>query len=209
MSFWDDFYDVLFKPVEGLKRIAIKANIWSGLLVYLGVTVIANLSTVRGFSPAQISEMSRGTGIPVAFFEAIARAEPLLSLVLVLSFGPLIFLVRASFLSLAAHLLGKKGDVRSLGAALGYAQLPTVLIAPFSFLNRIIPLEIMGIVSISTFIWVFALRVLAVRSVFNLSTGRAILAILLPFLFLLAALLLFFLFFGAFLSPLLTELLPH
>ncbi len=207
MGFLDDFYDVLFKPVEGLKRVATKANIWAGLLVYLGVIVIANLSTVRGFSPAQISEMSMGTAISTAFFEAISGAEPLLSLVLVLSFGPLIFLARASFLNLAAHLLGEKGDVRSLGAALGYAQLPTVLIAPFSFLNRIIPLEIMGAVSVFTFIWVFSLRVLALRTTFNLSTGRAVLVIFLPFLFLLAALLFFFLFLGAFLSPLLAEFL--
>lgn len=203
MNFLDDFYDVLFKPRKAFTRLSKRTNIWVGLLIYLVVVVVANLSSINVISPTQLALNLEQWGfmVPPAFFEDINRIAPLMNVVSVITFGPLIFLGRAALLSLSTALLGGKNDSRSLGLALGYAQIPSVLVAPFALLDRAIPANFMGIVTFIIYIWVLVLRAVALSSTSGLSTGRAVLALLLPLLALLLSLIFFLLFFGAFFAP--------
>lgn len=208
MHFLDDFYDVLFKPRTAFSRLSQRTNIWTGLLVYLVVALVANLSNINVLSPSQLAVEAEQWGfmLPPGFFEGLNRIAPLINVVSVLTFGPLVFLGRTALLSLSASLLGGRNDGRSLGLTLGYAQLPEVLVAPFALLNRAIPLNFMGIVTFGLYIWVLVLRVFAIQSACKLSTGRSVLALLLPLLALLLALIFFLLFLGAFLTPFLAQL---
>ncbi len=207
MRFLDDFYDVLFKPKVGLQRVSEKGNIWIGLAIYLVVTVISNLSSLNAVPSEQFAQEMGLLGLTISpvFFERFSRTIPLLNTVIVLSLGPIVFFARTAFLSLIAQLFGGEGKVRSLGAALGYAQLPTVLMAPFSVLNRIIPTDFMGIVSLAIFIWVIVLRIIAIRSTFEFTTGKSAIVLFVPFLVLITSLIFFLLFFGAFLTPFIME----
>jgi hypothetical protein len=208
MHFLDDFYDVLFKPKTAFARLSQRTNIWVGLLVYLVVVLVANLSSIDVISSSQLAlEMEQlGFTVSPAIFESINRIAPLINAVSVLTFGPLVFLARAAFLSLSAALLGGKNDSRSLGLALGYAQLPSVLVAPIALLDKAIPFNIMGIASVGIYIWVLVLRSIALSSASSLSIRRSFLALLLPFLVLLLSLIIFLLFFGAFLAPFMIQI---
>ncbi len=208
MTFLDDFFDVLLKPAAGFKRLAEGKNIYAGLLIYLGVVIISNLSSMNTVHPGEIARDMEQAGLvlPASFIGSLPQVLPFLSIITVLTFGPAFFLGRAALVSLSAALLKGEGDVRSLGLVFGYAQLPYILIAPASLLSRVVNFEFLGVVSAAIFIWVIVLRVIALRSVYNLSTGRSILAVFLPFLVVLLSLLFFFLFMGAFMSPLLAEL---
>ena len=208
MTFLDDFFDVLLKPAAGFKRLAEGKSIYAGLLIYLSVVIISNLSSINTVHPGEIARDMEQMGLvlPASFIGSLPQVLPFLSIITVLTFGPAFFLGRTALVSLSAVLLKGEGDVRSLGLVFGYAQLPYILIAPASLLSRVVNFEFLGLVSAAIFIWVIVLRVIALRSVYNLSTGRSILAVFLPFLVVLFSLLFFFLFMGAFMSPLLAEL---
>jgi hypothetical protein len=207
MHFLDDFYDVLFKPKTAFTRLSQRTNIGLGLFIYLVVVLVANLSSMDVISPSQLAlDMEQwGFAVPADFFKDISRIAPLISAVSVLTFGPLLFLARTALLSLSAALLGGKNDSRSLGHALGYAQLPSVLVAPFALLDRALPFNVMGVIALGLYLWVLILRVAALSSASGLSTGRAVLALLLPLLALLLSVIFFLLFFGAFFAPLILQ----
>jgi hypothetical protein len=146
MHFLDDFYDVLFKPKTAFARLSQRTNIGLGLFIYLVVVLVANLSSMDVISPSQLAlDMEQwGFAVPADFFKDINRIAPLISAVSVLTFGPLLFLARTALLSLSAALLGGKNDSRSLGHALGYAQLPSVLGGPLCPARQSPPLQCNG-----------------------------------------------------------------
>lgn len=96
---------------------------------------------------------------------------------------------------LIAYLLGGRGRFMSLIATLGFAQVPSLLAIPFSTLPLLATVSsglgllgtlVSGLVGLAVGIWTFVLSILGVREAMGLSTGRAVLTVLIPVLVLLA-----------------------
>lgn len=207
-EFLDDFYDVLFNTSKGLSRIARERNIWNGLAVYLFVNLIVSLATVNlslGYEMEQGAFLMPPEIVP--FFspeigEGFHRLVPLTALLVQLVFGPLYFLLVVAVRNSVAELFGGGGNLFSLGAVLGYGQLPYLVIALGSLLNRYTAFNTAGLFSAAALVWSLWLKVAGLRAVHKFSWGRALLCYFMPLLAVLAAVILFLLLAVVFLFPL-------
>lgn len=205
-QFIDDFYDVLFKPSRGMARVAKERTVWHGLLVYLAVSLVSTLTALGSEPPGMHGELARF--FPGEAAAMLARSMPVLSLISILVFSPLLLFVWSAVLHFSGELLGGRGRATSLTAVIGYAQLPYLLVAPTALAARYLSVDIVGLAGLVAFIWSILLKIEGIRVVHDFSRRRAALAYFLPFLAALAAFLVFLLLLGAFLMPLLSQLFP-
>lgn len=209
-GFLDEFYDIIFKPQAGLKKVNETRGFWHGLIIYLLVLIITSLSTIPSALPEQISQELQATGLNVPFgaIESLARMLPLLNIFIIICFAPFFFILQVGVYNLIAEVLGGKSQGSNLAALWGYTRLPAILVAPFSVLFRFLNFELISIVTLITGIWILVIRIMAIKELYRFSTGRSILLYFLPYILLLSALIVFLLFFGAFLIPFFAEFLP-
>jgi hypothetical protein len=206
-QFIDDFYDILFKPVLGMERIVRERTVWHGLLIYLAVSLVSTITTFGAMDTGDLAaEMTQFISPDAA--AALLRSWPVLNLIFILIFTPFLLFLWTAVLQFSAELLGGKGRGLQLGAGLGYAQLPYILVAPFGLVARYLAFDVVGLISLVAFIWAVILRIEAIRAAHVLTRGRAALTFFLPLLALIAASIIFFLLVGSFLMPLISELFP-
>ncbi len=206
-QFIDDFYDVLFKPVRGISRVAVERSIWHGLVIYLAVSLVSSLTAVATASAREFAGDLGEFWSPEAMV-LLLRSTPVLSLISILVFAPILLFLWSAILNFSSELLGGQGRGLRLATAIGYAQLPYILVAPLSLASRYMDIDVVGMATFVAFIWSIVLKIIAIRSVHSFTTGRAVLAYLLPALVLLTALIIFVLLLSAFLMPLLMEVFP-
>lgn len=206
-QFIDDFYDVLFKPAKGMSRVSSQRSVWHGLLVYLAISLISAMTAVGTGDSQAITEELTGF-LPQQTVSLLLQSWPVLNIIMILVFSPIVLFVWASILQFSSELLGGQGRGLSLAAVVGYAQMPYILLAPVGLISRYLPLNIMGVAGFMAFLWSLLLKIEGIRASHNFSRRRAALAYFLPLLILIVAAIIFFLLLGSFLMPLLSELYP-
>lgn len=205
--FIDDFYDVLFKPARGMERVVAERTVWHGLAVYLAVSLVSTLTALATADPDIIGH-DLGRFWPQETVTLILRSSPVLGLITILIFAPLLLFAWSAILQFSAELVGGRGRGLQLAAAVGYAQLPYLLVAPFTLLAVYTAFDLTGMATFAAFIWSVVLKTEAIRAAHLVSRGRAVLAYFLPVLLVLLAAVVFVLLAGAFLMPLLSRLFP-
>lgn len=210
-GFLDDFYDTLFQYHKGLTRIARERTVWHGLAVYLIVNVIVSLATVNVPAVTEYDASFWITPelaplIPLEVVEGVLRFIPLFSVLFYLVFGPLYFLLSVAVLQFVSRLFGGQGEPTSLGAVLGYANLPYVIVAVGGLFARHTAFNIIGLVSLAAFLWSVWLKVAGIKIVHNFSWGRSTLVFFMPAIVLITVVILFILLFIVFLIPLAAQI---
>ncbi len=207
-KFLDDFYEILFKPAQGMKKISQEKNIWQGLLIYLIISVIVSLSTSTYQLRSLLTQDFSGIPMPIELTESMLRFMPFIDLLFKVTFGALLFLVWTAILHLSADVLGGENRGYRLGAVLGYAQLPYIIMAPVSLLARYVPFDLISVASIILFFWTLILRIIGLRETYNFSTPWSILCYFLPAAALILIVIIFLIITGAFFLPLVSEFVP-
>lgn len=205
----DDFYDVLFKPREGLSRVIRDRTVWQGLFVYVAVSLVS-FFTATGTSTADPTQLSAETGgmlSPEAIAQVL-RSQPLVGVISILLFSPFLLFAWAAIVQFAAGLLGGRGQGVTLAAAVGYAQLPYLLVAPVGLVDSALQTNFTSLATFIAFVWSLFLKIEAVRLVNGFPRGRAAFAYFLPIIALAAAILVFTLLVGAVFMPILAEFFP-
>jgi len=103
-----------------------------------------------------------------------------------LLFGYLKWFIYSAVLHLIAEFLGGNGQARGVFTVAGLAGLPFIFIVPFQFLmlllgsrSIVVPL-LMGLAGFGILIWSAVILVIGLAQVHHLSTGRAVLVVLIP-----------------------------
>lgn len=203
----DDFYDVLFKPQAGMSRVVSERTVWQGLFVYLAVSLVSLFTAVGTADPAQISAETAGM-LPPETVAQILRAQPLVGVIAILLFSPLVLFAWAAILQFSAGLLGGRGHSVTLAAAVGYGQLPYLLVAPVGLIDAALHTNLVSLATFVAFIWSMLLKIEAIKTVNGFSRGRAALAYFLPVLAFIAGVLVFTLLMGAVFMPILMQFFP-
>ncbi|PKM82291.1 MAG: hypothetical protein CVU88_03395 [Firmicutes bacterium HGW-Firmicutes-13] len=207
-KFLDDFYEILFRPTQGMNKISREKTIWHGLLVYIGVSVIVSLSS-GSYHPDSLAGDLGGLPFPVEVTENMLRVLPFFNVLLNVTFIPVVFLIWTSILHLTADILGGQNRSYRLGAVIGYGQLPYVFMAPVSLLSQYLPFDLIGIASLVLFLWSLVLKIVGLRETYGFSTSKAILSYFLPVGVLLVSLIIFVIFLSLFFAPFIAEFIPN
>ncbi|RQD76728.1 MAG: YIP1 family protein [Candidatus Syntrophonatronum acetioxidans] len=224
-NFLDDFYDILFRPGQGMRKVGRQKTIWHGLLVYLVVNLIGTLSTASYQVQLLDLQELQQLPLPLEVTEGVLGMMPFMELLTKITLGPLYFLGAVAVLHLAASLLkgeknnyqgnegregikGDQGNVKGLGAVLGYGYLPYVFLAPVSLAARYVAFDLIQFASLIFFFWALILKVVGIREVYQFSSSRALLCYVLPAGVILAAFFLFALLAVIFFAPLMGQMVP-
>ena len=208
-GFLDDFFDTLFQYKKGLSRIAVERTVWHGLAVYLVVNIIVSLATVN--IPAASEQNVWITPelvplIPMEIVQGVLRFIPLFSVLLYLVFGPLYFLLSVAVLQFVSRLFGGQGEPSSLGAVLGYANLPYVIVAVGGLFSRYTDFNLIGLMSLAAFLWSVWLKITGLKVVHGFSWGRSTLVFFMPAIVFATVFILFILLFIVFMVPLAAQI---
>ena len=208
-GFLDDFYDTLFQYSKGFARIARERTVWHGLAVYLLVNIIVSLATIN--LPAAEQEVSSimpelAPFVPLEVVEGMMRFIPLFSMLAYLVFGPLYFLLSVAVLQFISRLFGGEGDPTRLGAVLGYANIPYVIVAVGGLFSRYTIFDIVGLISLIAFLWSVLLKIAGIKIVHNFTWGRSILVFFMPTIAIITVFTLFVLLFIVFLIPIAAQI---
>ncbi len=205
----DDFCDVLFNPAKGLGRVAKDRSIWQGLAVYLLVSIIISLATlnVDSFAASPLLLREPSPFLTTDFLQRTQHLFPLLTFFVQLLFAPLYFFLLVAIQNFAAGLFAGEGKITSLGAVLGYAHLPLLIIAIGGLLGRYTSFNILGLVGLIAFLWSVVLKIAGIRLVYDFSWGRASLIFFMPLIALVTSFILFILLAIVFLFPMFMQAL--
>jgi len=168
----DSIYDVLFCPSPALRRIGEESRWGMAVLVYLVCLILPAIA--MGFFIKTLGFHKFG-GMLVAA-EVVGRF--------------MLLVLGVAVLHLVAELFGGKGTAKGLLAAMCFAHLPQLLAVPFfvismlwasSFWKALVPL-----VSVAVSCWTLVLNIVAIKEVYQISGGRAVLIFVIPIIAVLA-----------------------
>jgi len=166
--FIDYMYGTLVNPKKTLALLAARQNFGMGLCAFLIVNLFSSLATLMGEDLGQLAEgIDLGAALPAIF---------LITFIITV----IMWLVGLGVLHLLAELLGGAGSIKSLIATQGFAQLPAIFVVPFAFISIFVGDWLTITASLLLGIWSLILSVFAVKFSYSLSTGRSILAVILP-----------------------------
>lgn len=165
-TFFELLYGVLFTPAATFARIARGHPLGAAVLVFL---ITQLLSAVAAGYVA-------GDELPAA----VRSALPFVLFPLSLLGGAAGWFLSAAVLHLLAEFFGGTGRGYHLFVALGFTGLPGIFLAPAALLARGRLEWIYNFLALVVFVWSVVLMVNAVQAVHGLSTGRAVLTILVP-----------------------------
>lgn len=188
-GFLELVYGIFFEPRPTMQKVARRPPLGQAALV---VTILNVLGTGAWFLTAAGVLGRELDAASLSFFAPALQALIPLGAVTVFLWGYLKWFAYSSFISLAAELLGGLGRAGGVMAASGLAGLPAVLLIPVQLLTYGTIAEnlagnmLTGLAGLAVAIWSMVLNVIGVREVHSLSTGRSLLAVLSPYLALLA-----------------------
>jgi hypothetical protein len=169
-SLWDILYDVLFQPRIAMRNIAEQKNIGQAAIVAL-VSILMPIWAVS--FELKKSEMT-------TMIQAMIGVKVIGSL--------LVWIIGAAIWNLIAECFGGKGTGVGLFSALGFAHIPRVFMIPLWGLIAVMPASSKNVLmTLSVLIilcWSFALDVVAIKEVHQLSTAKAVLVMVTPMLIL-------------------------
>ncbi|RJQ27666.1 MAG: YIP1 family protein [Peptococcaceae bacterium] len=176
-------YGVLFDPTATMKKVALQLPV--GLTVLI-VTIITLIVTSMGIFT--FTRITGGVSPMYGMGHLMTVIQSVIPLIIIfgLLFGYLKWFVFSSVLHLTAEFLGGNGQARGVFIVAGLAGLPSIFIVPFQFLTLLlgsrsiaVPL-LMGLAGFGILIWGAVILVIGLAQVHHLSTGRAVLVVLIP-----------------------------
>ncbi|MCG0276362.1 MAG: YIP1 family protein [Thermosediminibacteraceae bacterium] len=196
-DFIDNIAGVLFSPVQTLRKIAFEGKIAQGIAVLILselLPALAKSASSVGNGGMDFLSLS-GTALEDIFPE-FQNMPSLIAFGAILGalFAPFVHFVFTAVLELASQFaspgvktLGPLKTGPALFAALAFATLPRVFMAPVSLLVRLTGVNVGPLFSLIFWGWAVTLQVIALRETHGFSTGRAVLVYFAP-LFALAVL---------------------
>lgn len=160
-------YDCLFHPQKTLFLVAMEQRLYEGIWIWMLSVLLTVVSVL-----------------------AQAERSFLLSLIGIYLGAGIFFLIRIGLLHGAARLLGGRGTIKGLAAALCFADVPLNLATLAESLTFFLPTELVHVISFFSGIWALWLCVITVRQHYQLGAVYSILAIFLPILAVLVCILL-------------------
>jgi len=194
-SFIDNLYGVIFTPSEAMKKITREKPIGQGLIVLILSTLLPMLSTSRTFVRINQLQPTLPPGMPPQIAPFIHSMGPFLLIIAAITiiiFKPLITFLFTALIHMISEFLGGEGEGKGLFTGFCFASFPSILMAPIHIINNFTSFNIASIFNFALFIWVIVLQVIAVKQNNNFSTSRAVLTYVLPWLILLAAVIVMF-----------------
>lgn len=161
-------YDVLFYPAQAMRQVVDKELTRQGLLVFLLSVLLPSLAlwlglrdSVMGMAASALSMFHIGGSM-------------------------LLWFTGTAILHLIAEFYGGQGRAKGLFAALGFAQLPRILIIPLWVLAALLPEAIrplfMGLSAAGVLLWILALHVSALQAAYTFGKAKAVLVLTTPLL---------------------------
>ncbi|MGI5879668.1 MAG: YIP1 family protein [Syntrophomonadaceae bacterium] len=173
MSAIDSVYGVLFDPVNTFRYLKDHKPYGQAILLLVLVLTITVV-----FQTAQLK--NNAAIMPEEFGEGILVITIMSAVMSVLS----IFFL-SGFVSLLSEIFWEKANAGGVLTNTCFASLPSVLAPPLGYAATITGLEWIGIIlSLFIAVWVFILQLLGVREALEISTGRAVLLMFMPFIIL-------------------------
>ena len=176
LRFVELVYGILFNPKVTFSKIAPEPPLFLSFCILMLVVVLT--ATVNILIPNELENL------PTTYAAILSKVGPFLGII-----GAIItivfWFVRAGILQLVAELLGGKGRATGVLAVLALAEIPKVMAIPFQVISyfttsSFISKFIMIFAALAVFIWSIVILVIGFREVQQLSTGRTILALVLP-----------------------------
>jgi hypothetical protein len=158
---------VLVRPTSTIRSICEQRPVGWAVVVYL---IVGLITTVAWIDPGMLEEL----GMPDPGMPAIVVAFSIANIVTLV--------VGTAIGHLAALVLGGKGSYWGLFCGFGFAALPGIFAAPLAVIGLVPVLGAMlsGLGNFGIGVWSLVLTILAIRGNYLVSTGRAILILLLP-----------------------------
>lgn len=177
---------VLARPVDAMRRIA-AARPWPiAIALSIGLALLSGLAGMTA-PDTTVEDLNSAGAFDLETAQRIADLlnaiqSPLFAVVSAL-LAPLGLAITSGILYLCGRLLGGRGPYSALFSTEGFASIPSALLVPFTVLFNLIGgvgASLGSCLSFLVGIWVLVLTALAIRESLNLSTGRAIAALLIP-----------------------------
>lgn len=157
----EQIYGILFQPAVALREICHTRPLKHAVAIIVAATVF---TTWAGY----FAVLSNGMIVIVS-----------------IAFTLVAWFLNCAIIHLMAELLGGNGQATGLLTANGYTQVLRIFSVPIIVLASLMPaqwkLDLIALGSTAIVIWEAVLTVIAIRENYNLSTGRAVLALVLPF----------------------------
>ncbi|MBP2650781.1 MAG: Yip1 protein [Firmicutes bacterium] len=176
-SFIETIYDVLFKPMTALSKLAEERPLGQAVVVLLISLIIPALGAYFVFSSAGFEKLRNFILITqtIGYF--------------------LLWFLGAAILHLIAEIYGGKGTVIGLLVTTGFANLPHLLAVPFLvgtiFIQSSVMNGLVALVSLVIFCWTLTLNVIALKEVYKISWAKAVLVLITPSMVIIALLIVF------------------
>ena len=192
-SFWRWVVGTVVTPRRTLREV-IMADAWpQALALILAVAALQAILRLGELAIQVVAFSGGGTGVGITPLWALGATSPLAASsgsLGALTSIPAAWTAASLIYYLIAMLLGGRGSFTGLWAALGFASLPALLLAPVTVplwlaaMLGPLPAIVVGllaiVVAIPMVIWSIALQAIAVREAMSLGSGRAALTILIP-----------------------------
>lgn len=185
--FLEIIYDVLFNPVAAMRQITDKkpvAGAFAAFLLSVGIPAAAVYFALKNEEWQKL-------------FAIIFLAQ-LIGSFLMWFFG-------AAVLSLVAEVFGGRGSSFALFVALGFTNIPRILIVPILVVAAVLPggvgAAVLAVASLAVIFWTMYLDVAAIMGSHGLSAVRALLVLIAPLIMVAAAVIILIAVVGASLVP--------
>ncbi|HOB11544.1 MAG TPA: YIP1 family protein [Syntrophomonadaceae bacterium] len=173
MSVTESIYGVLFEPVTTLRTLAVQKPYGRALLIFLAVTLLSLI-----FEQA-LMVYNDNEALEILPANAVWMFNILGTFLSVL-----LLLVISGLLSLISEIIYGKFNAGGILVTLCYASVPGILGPPIHYAFSLAGQEWLGsILALLAMVWVLILQVIGVRESLQVTTGQAILIMVLPGLF--------------------------
>ncbi|MCL6478787.1 MAG: YIP1 family protein [Peptococcaceae bacterium] len=182
-GFLELIYGILFDPVKTFQRIAASPPLKNVVLIFSLVKVLSVL--VGGYLAAKFMFAGLTGGVPAGLDKLFRCTAPVMA-VFGLVYEYVKWFVYSGLLYFLAELSGGRG--RAVGAltATGLASLPTLLALPVQILAAVLggtggmAWFVNILLSLAVLVWGVVLVIIGVRETQRLSTGSAVMVVLIP-----------------------------
>lgn len=170
MSITESIYGVLFEPVDTLRTLADNKPYGRALLIFIAVTLLSIVfeQALNVYNNNEVLKI-----IPANAVWMINLMGSILSV--------LLLLVISGLLSLISEIIYGKFNAGGILVVLCYASIPGILGPPIHYAFSLAGLEWLGAtLALLAMIWVLVLQVIGIRESLQVTTGQAILIMVIP-----------------------------
>ncbi|MBC8015193.1 MAG: YIP1 family protein [Sporomusaceae bacterium] len=169
-SLFDTIYDVLFQPQIGMRGIAERKNVGQAFVTFSLSVLLPIWALYFGLKAAGMTTMIN----MMIGFKIVGSM--------------VMWIMGAAIWHLIAEFFGGQGTAKGLLAALGFAHIPRIFIVPLWALTAVMPdgskTAVMAVSILAVMFWILYLDVVAIKEVHQLSRTKAVLVLIMPWLFL-------------------------